>query len=71
MVGYSVKSRGIARDLFGTEEHYVIPIQEITNDQQLIDSIQWLMENEQAVKQHLEDVMPHYIDNAKAAGKRL
>lgn len=71
VVGYSVKSRGIARDLFGREEHYVIPIQEIVDEQQLIDSIQWLMENEQAVKQHLEDVMPHYIDNAKAAGKRL
>lgn len=71
VVGYSVKSRGIARDIFGTEEHYVIPIQEIVDEQQLIDSIQWLMENEQAVRQHLEEVMPHYIDNAKAAGKRL
>lgn len=71
VVGYSVKSRGIARDLFGTEEHYVIPIQEITNDWQLIDSIKWLMENEQSMKQHLEAVMPQYAERAVEAGRKL
>lgn len=71
VVGYSVKSRGIARDLFGTEEHYVIPIQEITNDWQLIDSIKWLMENEQSMKQHLETVMPQYVERAVEAGRKL
>ncbi len=71
VVGYSVKSRGIARDLFGTEEHYVIPIQEITNDWQLIDSIKWLMENEQSMKQHLEAVMPQYVERAVEAGRKL
>ena len=71
VVGYSVKSRGIARDLFGIEEHYVIPIQEITNDWQLIDSIKWLMENEQSMKQHLEAVMPQYVERAVEAGRKL
>lgn len=71
VVGYSVKSRGIARDLFGTEEHYVIPIQEITNDWQLIDSMKWLMENEQSMKQHLETVMPQYVERATEAGRKL
>ena len=71
VVGYSVKSRGIARDLFGIEEHYVIPIQEITNDWQLIDSIKWLMENEQSMKQHLEAVMPQYVERAVEAGRQL
>lgn len=71
VVGYSVKSRGIARDLFGTEEHYVIPIQEITNDWQLIDSIKWLMENEQSMKQHLETIMPQYVERAVEAGRKL
>ena len=27
VVGYSVKARGIARDIFGDEKHYVIPVQ--------------------------------------------
>ena len=71
VVGYSVKSRGIARDLFGIEEHYVIPIQEITNDWQLIDSIKWLMENEQSMKQHLEAFMPQYVERAVEAGRKL
>lgn len=29
VVGYSVKARGIARDLFGTEDHYVLPVQNL------------------------------------------
>ena len=29
VLGYSVKSKGIARDIFGTEEHYVLPVQEL------------------------------------------
>ncbi len=30
VVGYSVKARGIARDIFGDEEHYVLPVQSLT-----------------------------------------
>ena len=26
-VGYSIKARGIARDIFGTEDNYVVPVQ--------------------------------------------
>lgn len=29
VIGYSVKARGIARDLFGNEEHYVLPVQSL------------------------------------------
>lgn len=31
VLGYSVKSRGIAKDIFGSEENYVIPVQDISN----------------------------------------
>ena len=27
VVGYSIKARGIAKDLFGTDEGYVLPVQ--------------------------------------------
>lgn len=36
-IGYSVKSRGIARDLFGTEEGYVLPYQDINNEDVLLE----------------------------------
>ena len=29
VVGYSVKARGIARDIFGTEDRYVLPVQSL------------------------------------------
>lgn len=46
VVGYSVKARGIAKDLFGTEKGFVIPVQEMRNDKQLIDSFKWIHNNE-------------------------
>ena len=32
VLGYSLKSRGIATDLFGTDEHYVLPVQQVAPD---------------------------------------
>lgn len=31
VIGYSVKSKGIAKDIFGTDEGLVIPVSEITD----------------------------------------
>jgi polysaccharide pyruvyl transferase WcaK-like protein len=36
VLGYSVKSRGIARDLFGTEVGYVLPVQKLTDSYELV-----------------------------------
>lgn len=38
VIGYSVKSRGIARDLFGTYEGYVLPVQELSNPEALTEA---------------------------------
>ncbi len=35
VVGYSVKARGIARDLFGTEDGYVLPVQQLKESDEL------------------------------------
>ena len=37
VVGYSVKARGIAKDIFGTEENYVIPVQSLTKESELTE----------------------------------
>ena len=42
VMGYSVKSRGIATDLFGSYENYVIPVQEIEDPFALVRSYEWI-----------------------------
>ena len=61
VMGYSVKSRGIARDLFGTDEHYVIPVQKLTSEEELSIGFQWLMKNENMVGARLRLYMPEYV----------
>lgn len=43
VIGYSVKSRGIATDLFGTDKGYVLPVQEIRDTDSLIKAYEWIM----------------------------
>ena len=74
VVGYSVKARGIAKDIFGTHENYVLPVQSLQQEGDLINAFQWLMEQEQDVRSHLEKFMPKYKERvwqAKADVERL
>ena len=64
VLGYSVKSRGIARDLFGSEEHYVIPVQGMTDPSALANGFDWLLKNENDIRVHLEKNMPGYKKQA-------
>ncbi len=61
VLGYSQKARGIAKDLFGSEEHYVLPVQKIQNKTALTREVKWLMDNETNIRNHLQDIMPGYI----------
>lgn len=61
VVGYSVKARGIARDIFGSEENYVLPVQSMTQPEELTDEFRWLMEHENAIREHYQVFMPEYI----------
>lgn len=65
MLGYSVKSRGIARDLFGTEEHYVVPVQQLTQPDDLINAFCWIWEHEDSIRDVLSDSIPDYIQKAQ------
>lgn len=53
VVGYSVKARGIARDLFGTEEGYVLPAQSLENENELLSAFRSLMRKEDSIRQTL------------------
>lgn len=60
VVGYSVKSKGIAQDLFGEYDNYVIPVQSLQNEAALQKGFEWIQKNENTIKWTLENVMPKY-----------
>ena len=64
VLGYSVKSRGIANDLFQTNEHYVLPVQSLSDPLELARNFDWIMDHEQEIKTHLKNIIPDYISKA-------
>ena len=71
VVGYSVKARGIARDLFGTEENYVLPVQSLSKPGELLAAYDWLMGQQEAIRERLEQIMPEYCAQSAQAGEEL
>lgn len=71
VVGYSVKARGIARDLFGTEEGYVLPVQQLKESDNLTRAFIALYERRSEIKAYLEKMLPGYIARAQEARKAL
>ncbi len=64
VVGYSVKSKGIATDLFGTDNHYVVPVFSIENENNIQDEVFNLIENRESIRKNLVEKMPEYIEKA-------
>lgn len=71
VAGYSVKARGIAGDLFGTDENYVLPVQSLEKKDDLTKGFQWLLSHEKEVREKLGEVMPGYKERALETGKEV
>lgn len=71
VIGYSVKAKGIAKDIFGDYKNYVLPIQEVESEEQLIKAYKFLEDNSEKMKRHLENFMPQYINRAWNAGSYI
>lgn len=71
VVGYSVKAVGIAQDLFGSQEHYVLPVQSLKDPQDLVCEFQWLMEQENSIREHLQKKIPDYQEQALRTGEEI
>ena len=71
VVGYSVKAAGIAQDLFGSQEHYVLPVQSLKDPQDLVQGFQWLMEQEDSIREHLQRKIPDYQRQALQTGEEI
>ncbi|MCH5299775.1 MAG: polysaccharide pyruvyl transferase family protein [Ruminococcus sp.] len=67
VVGYSVKAKGIAKDLFGRYNDYVIPVQSLKNKDDLVSAYCWIESNEESIRNHLEKIMPEYKKKTQLA----
>ena len=84
VLGYSIKALGIARDLFGEsriggeayrQEHFVLPVQELNEPEQLMTAYDWMYEHRDEVREWLKQIIPGYqaraMQNAAAVRKLL
>lgn len=60
VVGYSVKAKGIATDLFGTDQNYVIPVNTLKQPEDLSKAFDWLMASEEKIKAHYQQNLESY-----------
>ena len=70
-IGYSIKAKGIAKDIFGTYNNYVISAQSISTDSDLISAFKWLYDNEADIRRHLKMFMPGYCNRANKIKEAL
>ncbi|MBR3584859.1 MAG: polysaccharide pyruvyl transferase family protein [Oscillospiraceae bacterium] len=70
-LGYSVKSKGIARDIFGTAKQFVLSVQEMEDPNELAAGFEWLLEREGEIRAHLVRTMPAYRKRALSAGEAI
>ena len=71
VVGYSIKAKGIAKDIFGTYENYVIPVQNLENKGDLLKSFKWMLDREDSIKDHMDKFIPSYKEKSLDAAKEL
>ena len=67
VVGYSIKAKGIAKDIFGTYENYVVPVQNLKLENDLLDNFKWIIKNEKSIKNHLNQVIYSYNKSKKSS----
>ncbi len=71
-LSYSIKSRGIATDLFGTEKGYAMPYKDIKDENELKDAfVDVLYNNEEKIKSIYKDVLPGYKETVINGTKKM
>ncbi len=59
-VGYSIKSKGIAKDLFQTDKGYVVPYTDIENKDALWQPLSAIINNEEQIRSRYKEILPEY-----------
>ncbi len=70
-IGYSIKARGIARDLFGSEDNMLIPISDLMQPERFIDTYQYIYDHQTELRNHLNHIMPEYKEKAYLSAEAL
>lgn len=71
VIGYSIKAKGIAKDIFGNYENYVIPVQNLKNKDDLLKSFKWIADRESSIKEYMNKFIPSYKEKSLDATKEL
>lgn len=69
-LGYSVKSKGIATDLFGTYKGYVLPYDEIFDVHAISEAFFDIVKQEEEIKTRLREFLPQYTKTLTDAVER-
>lgn len=70
VLGYSVKSRGIATDIFG-DDRYVADVLKITDESVLVDALNTLLEDENEIRETLRRKIPMMLRSSMQMGAKL
>lgn len=70
-IGYSVKARGIARDLFGNEEGMTVSIKTIGGTNKLVEAYKGIYRRQNELQEMLLAIMPEYQKKALLSGEAL
>lgn len=65
VIGYSVKSKGIAKDLLGEEKNFVLPIDDIREEDCLKKEFEELFSKKEKIHEKLLKIIPDYIKQAE------
>ena len=71
VLGYSIKSLGVARELFGTEKGYVLPYTEIKDKEDISNAFDNIYKNENEIKMRYKEVLPGYTQTVRDAAATL
>jgi polysaccharide pyruvyl transferase WcaK-like protein len=62
VVGYSIKSKGIAKDIFGSYADYIISVQDLKKEDDILNVFKILISREEEIRQYYKIFMPSYIE---------
>ena len=65
VIGYSVKARGIAKDIYGKEEGHLLQVQTLSGPRELTGAALALLERAEEERQFLKDRMQNYISGTE------
>lgn len=71
VIGYSIKSKGIAKDIFGTYDGYVVPVEELSDGERFIEIFKEFYIKNREIRKYLQNFMPEYIGKAENSIKEL